>query len=291
MSSLRGKSVLITGASSGIGAQMARELVQRGARVGLLARREERLQELAEELRFAGGEAAWAAADVSAGGDLDAALDQVADDLGAAHVVVANAGYNRPEKPSELKPGRALAVYDTNLLGALRMFQWALPRFLEAGNGQLVGVASVASYLGLPHNAAYCGSKAALRVHLQSLRLSLAGTGVAVTTICPGFVESELTAKHKGKFPMPFMWPTDRAARLMVDAIEDRKAEVVFPWQMRAFVHLFARGPAAVGRGGHSSARRALTRTPIVHAVPSCLLLGALHGGVGDLFPLLQPVP
>ena len=232
MSRLRGKSVFFTGASSGIGAYLCRELARRGARVGLLARREERLRELAEEIGSAGGRAAWAAADVTDTEAFEAALERLAEELEGADVVVANAGYGRPEPPQKFTPGRSMAVYDTNVFGMLRLIDWALPRFLERREGHLVGVASVASFLGMTHWATYCGSKAAMRVHLQGLRVSLKPYGIAVTTICPGFVESELTDKNT--FPMPFLWSTDRAARKIADAIEKQRGEVVFPWQMKA---------------------------------------------------------
>lgn len=232
--SMSGKIVYITGGSSGIGAELARELIGRGASVGLLARREDRLRELTDELRGTGGAATWAVADVTDRNGLHAACDALSEELGEADIVVANAGYNRPETRRDFKPGRALAIYDTNLLGCLRLFDWALPRFLERGSGHIVGISSVASYFGFPGNAAYCGSKAALRVHLQSLRLSLKRSHIPVTTICPGFVESELTDSND--FKMPFLWPTDRAARRIADAIDARRAEVVFPWQMRLAV-------------------------------------------------------
>lgn len=232
--SLSGKIVYITGGSSGIGAQLARELVGRGSSVGLLARRGDRLEELADELREAGGTAAWRIADVTGRDGLHAACDALSEELGEADIVVANAGYNRPETMRDFKPGRALSVYNTNLLGCLHLFDWALPRFLARGSGHIVGISSVASYFGFPGNAAYCGSKAALRVHLQSLRLSLKRRRIPVTTICPGFVASELT--DTVDFEMPFLWPTDRAARRIADAIEARRAEVVFPWQMRLAV-------------------------------------------------------
>ena len=238
MSRLTDKAVLITGASSGIGAHLARELARRGAGVGLLARRQDRLGELAAEIRASGGRAAWARADVADGEELAGALDRVAGELGGADVVVANAGYGRPEPPHKFKPGRAVDMYDTNVLGMLRTIDWALPRFLERGAGHLVGVASVAGFLGMTNSAAYCGSKAAMRIHLQGLRVSLKPYGVAVTTICPGFVKSELTAKNK--FPMPFLWETDRAAHKIAEAIEKRRGEVAFPWQMR-FVILATR--------------------------------------------------
>ena len=237
MTDLRDKIVLITGASSGIGAELAREVVRRGGRAGLLARRRERLEALAAELgQTAGGApaAAWAEADVTDGGELSNGLSQVARELGGADVVVANAGYSVIEKPREHKPGRALELYDVNLMGMLRTIDWALPRFVERGSGHLVGVSSVASFFGGPGFSSYCGSKAAMRIHLQGLRVALKKHGVKVTTICPGFVESELTADKE--IPMPFMWPTGRAVRRIADAIEGDEGEVVFPWQMKLFV-------------------------------------------------------
>ena len=234
MSRIVGQNVLITGASSGIGAHLAHELSRRGAGVGLLARRAERLAELAGEIRADGGRAAWATADVTDAEALREALDGVAAELGGADVVVANAGWGRPEPPHRFQPGRAAEMYDTNLLGMLHTIDWALPRFLENRRGHLVGVASVASFAGFPNSASYCGSKAAMRVHLQSLRVSLKPYGIAVTTLCPGFIESELTEKNR--FPMPFLWKTDRAARKIANAIEKRRGEVVFPWQMKLVV-------------------------------------------------------
>ena len=231
MPSLIDKSVLITGASSGIGAALASELARRGARVGLVARREDRLRELADEIESSGARVAWAVADVADTEGLSRALDTLDAELGGTDVVVANAGYGVPEVPKKFQPGVAMTMYDVNLFGMLRLVDWALPRFLEQGSGHIVGVSSVASYFGIPLNASYGGSKAAMRVHLQSLRISLAPRGVAVTTICPGFVKSELT--DRANFPMPFIWETDRAARFIADAIEKRRGEVVFGWQVR----------------------------------------------------------
>ena len=239
MAYLENKSVLITGASSGIGAYLARELARRGARVGLLARREEKLRELADEVRQAGGRAAWATADVVDETGLVEALDALDAELEGTHMVIANAGYGVPEPPKRFAPGVAAKMYDVNLFGMLHLIDWALPRFLEAGSGHIAGVASVASFLGIPNNPSYCGSKAAMRVHLQSLRTTLKPHGIAVTTICPGFVKSELTAK--AKFPMPFIWDTDRAAVYIARALEKRRGEVVFPWQMQLLKLLMIR--------------------------------------------------
>lgn len=238
--SLRGKKVLLTGASSGIGAELARELARRGAEVGLLARRADKLEALAAEIAAAGGRAVWARADVLDTAELHAACDRLEAELGGrVDVMIANAGYGRPDPPHRFKPGAAIAMYDTNVLGMLRCFDWALPRFIARKEGQLVGVASLASYIGMPNTAAYCGSKAAMRVHLQSLRVSLASSGIAVTTICPGFVRSELTDLNQ--HPMPFFWETGRACRHIATAIEKRRGEVMFPWQMAGMINAASR--------------------------------------------------
>ena len=232
------KRVFITGASSGIGAYLARELHRQGARVGLLARRA--AIELAQELEPEGGDrVAWAVADVTDDALLTEALDDLETRLGGVDILVANAGYGRPEPPYKFRPGSALEMYDTNLFGMLRVIDWALPRFLHKRSGHLVGVASVASYVGLTNSPSYCGSKAAMRVHLQALRVSLRHYGIPVTTICPGFVESELTAG--ARYEMPFMLKTETAARIIAKAIQKQKSEVIFPWQMRLCVLLAVR--------------------------------------------------
>ena len=233
------KKVFITGASSGIGAELARQLHRQGAAVGLLARREERLRALAEELSPEGERVAWATADVTDGEELDQALDQLEQDLGGVDMLVANAGFGRPEAPHRFEPGQSLSTYDTNLFGMLRALDWVLPRFLEQRSGHIVGVASVASYWGLTNSASYCGSKAAMRIHLQGLRLSLWRYGIHVTTICPGFVESELT--DGVRYNMPFYWDTPRAVRRICRALERQEGETIFPWQMRALVLLTTR--------------------------------------------------
>jgi short-subunit dehydrogenase len=240
MSKMREKRVFITGASSGIGAALAQELHRRGAFVGLIARRADRLQELAKVLEpEGGGRVAWEAVDVTDGPALRESLERLEEALGGVDVVIANAGYGRPEPPHRFRPGNSLQMYDTNLFGMLRLIDWVLPRFLERRGGHVVGVASVASYMGLTNSASYCGSKAAMRVHLQALRLSLRRYGIAVTTLCPGFVESELTAK--ARYRMPFLWDTPRAARRIVGAIERRRSEVIFPWQMKLLVWFITR--------------------------------------------------
>jgi short-subunit dehydrogenase len=240
---LIGKTVLITGGSSGIGAKLAHTLARRGAAVGILARRAERLESVAGSIIAAGGRAGWAVADVRDTEGLGRALDALERELGGVDVVVANAGYALQERPDEHRDGAAEQLYDVNLFGMLRLIDWALPRFVSRGSGQIVGIASAASYLGLTQAASYCGSKAAMRIHLQALRVSLKRHGIAVTTICPGFVVSEMTTRSKGHRPL--MRSTDEAARAIAKAIERKRAEFIWPWQVRFTVALVKRLPRA----------------------------------------------
>ena len=159
-------------------------------------------------------------------------------------MVVANAGFSRPELPRKHRPGRALAIYDVNLMGMLRLIEWALPRFMEQGSGHIVGISSLASYVAFPSFPSYSGSKVAMRFHLQGLRVALKRHGVAVTTVCPGFVESELTEGQE--IPMPFLWPTHRAVKKIADGLERRKGLILFPWQLALILTTMSRLPSGL---------------------------------------------
>jgi short-subunit dehydrogenase len=121
-------------------------------------------------------------------------------------------------------------VFDTNVLGVVHTFHPFLAAMREQRRGALVGIASIAGFRGLPGSGAYSASKAAAITYLESLRLELAGSGVAVVTICPGYIRTAMTAKNP--YPMPFLLDADKAAPLIARAIERRKRFYVFPWPM-----------------------------------------------------------
>jgi short-subunit dehydrogenase len=148
-----------------------------------------------------------------------------------ADVVIGNAGISRgalTDKAADLPVFRA--VLDTNVLGLVHTFHPFLAPMRERGRGTLVGIASVAGFRGLPGSGAYSGSKAAAIAYLESLRLELAGSGVAVVTICPGYIATPMTAENR--YPMPFLVGADKAARLIARATERRRRFYTFPWQM-----------------------------------------------------------
>jgi NAD(P)-dependent dehydrogenase (short-subunit alcohol dehydrogenase family) len=221
--------VFVTGASSGIGAAIAREYAKAGAQLGLFARRADALATLAESLLPA--TPASYAGDVRDASTLAAAAADFERRFGTADVVIASAGISRgtlTDHPEDNATFRA--IMDTNVVGMLHTFQPFLPAMLASRKGKLVGIASVAGFRGLPGAGAYCASKAAAIRYLESLRVELSESGVRVITICPGYVATPMTAANP--YRMPFLLPVDKAARLIVRAIARGRRFYVLPWQM-----------------------------------------------------------
>lgn len=244
--------VFITGASSGIGAALAREYAVRGARVGLVARRKDALRDLAATLP---PDAVTSyIADVADAAAMQRAAGEFTARFGLPDVVIANAGVSRGTDTALAEDLAAFkTAFDTNVLGMIHTFHPFLAAMRAAGRGTLVGIASIAGFRGLPGGGAYSASKAAAINYLESLRVELRGTGVAVVTICPGYIATPMTAGNP--YRMAFLMPADRAARLMVRAIARRRRWYVLPWQMAlvgralrvlprpVFDALFARAP------------------------------------------------
>src|SRR5947209_8108392 len=178
-----GQVAVVTGASSGIGWELAKELARQGARVGLVARRRENLDRLAAEIRDAGGSAEVAAADVRERFPTVEAIHGLAARLGPIDLLIANAGIGSSNTPESLNVTGAENVIRVNLLGVLYSIEAVLPEMLRRGSGQVVAISSLASYKGVPSAAAYCASKAAVNAYLESLRIQLYGRGVSFTTV------------------------------------------------------------------------------------------------------------
>jgi len=235
--------VFLTGASSGLGEALARHYADEGATLGLFARREAELARLAASL--APAPVATYTGDVRDAGDLARAGAEFVARFGLPDVVIANAGVSRgtlTDEPEDLPAFRA--VFDTNVLGIVHTFAPFLRGMREARAGVLVGVASVAGFRGLPGSGAYCGSKAAAITYLESLRVELVGSGVSVVTVCPGFVDTPLTARNP--YPMPFLLQPAKAARLIARAVARRSRFYVLPWQMALLGRVLRFAPRAL---------------------------------------------
>ena len=220
--------VIITGASSGIGTALARHYARRGAVLGLIARREAALAQLAAQLPSA---TLIYPADVRDAAALQSAAADFIARHGCPDIVIANAGISigtLTEFASDTPMFQE--VIDINVMGMVKTFQPFLAAMRTAGRGALVGIASVAGYRGLPGAAAYCASKAAAISYLESLRIELAASGIKVITICPGYIATPMTAQNP--YPMPFLLSADAAARKIAALIESGRTFAVIPWQM-----------------------------------------------------------
>ncbi len=234
MNSLQGKVVMITGASSGIGRGLAVELARRGARIGLLARRAELMEEAAREIDAAGSTALVLAADVRDAASMKAAANKLSAALGPVDILVANAGIGPTRDAADISAEEVASVMNVNVIGAANSVAAVIPAMVARGSGQLVVISSLAAYRGLPRSAAYCASKAAVSAFFESLRLDLEPRGVDVTIIHPGFIKTQLTAGREAQ--MPFLMELEDAVRKMARAIEKRRKRYSFPWQLATIV-------------------------------------------------------
>jgi Short-chain dehydrogenases of various substrate specificities len=229
------KTVFLTGASSGIGEGLALALAKNGAVLGLVARREELLRELAEKCERAGGVARAYPADVTDPSAVEEAFQAFIHEFSTIDILIANAGIGgNDESTRTYHPASVKKVIDVNLMGAVNAVHSVLPKMLEQGHGQLVAISSLAGFRGLPRSAAYSASKAALTTFFESIRLDVKDKGVDVTIIQPGFIRTPLTAARASK--MPFLMELDDAIPLFVKAIEKRKKFAAFPWQLATIV-------------------------------------------------------
>lgn len=227
---------VITGASSGIGWALAKELAAQKCRVGLVARRRDKLDELANEIRQAGGSAAVAEADVADRPRLLAAVQAVRAELGPVDLLVANAGVGAPTLLEPMNTAQIESMFRVNVLGVVYAIEAVLPEMLQRGQGHLAAVSSLAAYKGLPGESAYCASKAAVNSYLEGLRIHLRGRKIAVTTICPGFIKTPMTDVNK--FKMPWLMGPEEAARRIARALRRRVKVYNFPWQTTLLMKL-----------------------------------------------------
>jgi short-subunit dehydrogenase len=236
MASLAGKVAVVTGASSGLGWALAEALTAGGCKVGLVARREGPMIELAGRIRAAGGIVAVAVGDVGHRDQVEAAVAAVRDQLGPIDLMIANAGVGAPTLLDPVNVEMVETTFRVNTLGVVYCFAAVMPEMLRRKTGHLVAISSLAGYRGLPGESAYCASKAAVNVYLDGLRIHLRGTGVSVTTVCPGFVKTPMTEKNT--FPMPGLMDAPTAARRIVGAIRSGRKVYNFPWRVHLMVKL-----------------------------------------------------
>lgn len=241
MNTWKGKNVLITGASSGIGAALAREFASQGANVVLTARRLSKLEALAQELEALGVRALPIACDVTQDDDFPKAMDIIHKELGLLDVVIANAGFGVAGAFEKLTVEDYKRQDETNVYGLMRTLYATLDD-LKQTKGRAALVGSVMSYLSLPGNTAYSISKYAVRALAEGLYYEWKEHGVSVTLISPGLVASEirqvdnhgqLKEDAKDPFPSWIVLPAETAAKQIAHAVYKRKRERVITWHGR----------------------------------------------------------
>jgi len=220
----------ITGASSGIGAELARQLARRGTRVHLAARRVERLEALAAEIAGAGGSARCVPLDVRESGAVQTAIAQAEEESGGLDLVIANAGVGRATHAKKLTWEQIEETLQVNVTGAFATLHAGLQCMLPRDRGTLCAISSLASYAGFPTSGAYAASKAALSTFMETLSIDLSRSDIQLVDVRPGFVDSEITApQEKNGVPMPFKWPTERAAARILKGLDRGQPAVIFP--------------------------------------------------------------
>jgi short-subunit dehydrogenase len=257
MEAFDGQVAFITGASSGIGAALARELARQGADVALCARRTDRLETLAWEVEATGRRAIPLTGDVTQDGSIEKAAASARQAFGKIDIVVANAGFGVSGPFERLTIDDFRRQFETNVFGVLRTLYATLDD-LKRSRGRLVLIGSVSGHLSMPATSPYSMSKFAVRALSESLDYELKAAGVSVTLVSPGFVESELRrVDNQGAFRQEFedevpSWlrmPAEQAAKQMAHAIARREREVVLTFHGKAAVFLQRHAPWLLAAG------------------------------------------
>ena len=234
------RSILITGASSGIGAALAREFAAPGIGLALSGRDTDRLAEVSAACRSSGAEVDERILDVA---DREAMEDWISavDAARPIDLVIANAGISGGTAGDGEGEDQARAIFRTNMDGVLNTVYPAAGYMRRRGSGQIAIMSSLASFRGYPGAPAYSSSKAAVRVYGEALRGALAVDGIGVSVICPGYVRSRMTDANK--FPMPMLMDAERAARIIRRGLVNNRARIAFPWPVYAVALMFGALP------------------------------------------------
>lgn len=230
------KVVYLTGASSGIGEALALLLARDGARLALVARRQDLLEKVAGKAQKLGGRALALPADAGDRAEVARALEATKEALGPVDVLIANAGVSERIFAERFSADLFAQQVQVNLLGVVYAIEGVLPDMLARGSGQIAAVSSLAGWRGLPFYSAYSATKGALQLMLESLRVELRPKGITVSGVYPGFVRTPMTDKNA--FPMPFMISAEQAARCIARGLAARRAEIAFPWPAAAAMKL-----------------------------------------------------
>lgn len=268
LASYQGLRAVVTGASSGIGRQVALRLAREGARVGLVARRTDALEALADAIRAGGGEALVLPCDVADRAQVDAVADRALRHFGSVDLLVNNAGYGRHRRFLDWDVEDIERMMRVNYLGAVYWTKRLLPAMVEQRRGWIVFVASVAGRIGVPDESAYAASKFALVGLAEALSLEVEDLGVHVLTVCPGAVRTDFfDAEALARMP-PVSRRTMVEPEPLVDALFQALAagrnELTYPRFIAAAYWVRALAPGFMRRSTKRHTLEAVSRAPCV---------------------------
>jgi short-subunit dehydrogenase len=223
---LTGKNVVITGASSGIGKNLALQLAKEGCSLALLARRIEELEIVAHQVSKYNVMVKIYKCDVTNKDEVEKVFSQVKKIFGSIDIVILNAGVSFRTDARKDESAKAVQTFAVNVLGMIYCAGQVIPDFIQAKKGMIVGISSLAESRGFPRSGFYCASKAAASIYLESLRVELKKYNIKVLTVKPGFVKTPMTDKNE--FDMPFLIPVEKAVQIIIDGIKKEKKIIQF---------------------------------------------------------------
>ncbi len=231
--------IVITGASSGLGRELAIQYGAKGFQLCLIARREDKLNTLKNQI---GSKCEVYAGDVTNRNEIERIASEFISRYGPPDIVIANAGISLGTYAAARQSNDELnEVMKTNFFGMIYTCQAFIDSMALAGSGTLVGISSLAGLRGIPGSSAYSSSKAAAISYLESLRVELRNSGVRVLTVCPGYIRTPMTDVNT--FKMPFLMDVESAARSLIGAVDRKKSSHVMPWQMALVGFILRRLP------------------------------------------------
>lgn len=241
MRQIKGKRILITGASSGIGKAMAMECARRGAVLALTAREEERLKQVGDEIRISFPQIApplIIPCDVAKKKQVDFLLEKCVEKMGNVDILISNAGVGVYGSTERTVSSDYEWIMDVNFFGTVHCLLGVIPLMKQAGEGLVVCVSSVAALHGVPYLGAYSASKAAVAALCQSLGAELYHLGINVMIVYPGYTQTDFFRKEKmvggGRRPAGPYAPPEKVARSIIEAVEKGKRQLVLSWEGKA---------------------------------------------------------
>lgn len=225
---LKNSVILLTGASSGIGYQLAKDLCNEGAQLALLSRRADLLESLTGELNKK-TKINFYKCDVTIKSEVQETISKIKNDFGKIDIAIINSGVGFRSSVLEYKSELAEKTFNTNVLGAVYCIEQLLPELISEKRGVIVGISSLGDGKGFPKSGFYSASKAAFTIMLESLRIELKKYNVKVVTVKPGFVKTPMTDKNE--FDMPFLMDVQKGSQIIIEGLKKDKRIIEFPWQ------------------------------------------------------------